>query len=497
MNKFNTTKLSTILCLPAPDLQALGNGRSICVIPSLFIRPGQKFLLCPMGITNTNDNYLENYYRSIFQSEAKIAVDALEYDLPEIEYWASCEECTIVDAVDRSTAIESLSVWQQDWLYAKIKTEGKIFLTTLRTYKLISSFDLPGEIVDRCKIGKFLSLGSETEVLDNLPILVDRVFARRKQQLEKLTPPAYPALELLQSQVAQLALNNPVANILNYDLKTFLEWQETRSNSQLDKDWIDRITTVGNSSDGNEFEKLVRRSFIHLGFSNSLNNIKASLDPEATGGAGGIDIYCDSPFSLVGECKASKHESVPNSVSAQLIHLGNTHLGKDLFDRSVKIIFAAGKLTKDAQQAAVQNQINIMTPATLQRLVTFKSQYPGAVNLHELEKCLRQESFGQDADNKVNQFIDSLDREIKTRSHIVSILKDYLDSQQVSEIGVEKLHGLYIGHSRSQPSLNHSDRELYDILIELSSPLSGYLGRNKGQDWQSDRFYFLRHLQLV
>jgi hypothetical protein len=493
MNKFSSTKLSTLLCLPAPDLQAVGTGRSICTISSLFIRSGQKFLLCPTETIDL-DNYVEGCYRSIFQSSAKIAFDSLEYDLPEIEYWANCEDCKIVDSVDRATAIESLSVWQKDWLTAKIEAKGKIFLTTLRTYKLTVSFALPGEIVDRGKIGKFLSLGSETEVLDNLPVLADRVFARRKQQLENLTPPAYPALELLQSQVAQLAVNHPVAHILNGDLQTFLEWQEPRSNSQLDSDWIGQIDSVGNSSDGNEFEKLVRRSFIHLGFKNSLDNIKASLDPNATGGAGGIDIYCDSPFSLVGECKASKHESVPNSVSAQLIHLGNTHLGKDLFDRSVKIIFAAGKLTKDAQQAATQNQINIMTPATLQRLVTFKSQYPGAVNLHELEKCLRQESFGQDADNKVNQFIDSLDREIKTRSHLVTVLKNYLDTQQIHEIGIEQL---YVVYSLSQPPQKHSDRELYDLLIELSSPLSGYLGRNRGQDWQSDRFYFLRYLQLV
>ena len=196
----------------------------------------------------------------------------------------------------------------------------------------------------------------------------------------------------------------------------------------------------------------------------------------------------------MGECKASKHESVPNSVSAQLIHLGNTHLGKDLFDRSVKIIFAAGKLTKDAAQAAIQNQINIMTPTTLQRLVTFKSQYPGAVNLHELENCLRQESFGQDADNKVNQFIDRLEQEIKTRSHLVSILKNYLDSQQIPDIGVEKLHGAYSVSAQQQ---KYSEQELYNILIELSSPLSGYLGRNRGQDWKSDRFYFLRDLLLA
>jgi Domain of unknown function (DUF1802)/Restriction endonuclease len=492
MNNFDILKLSTLLCLPAPDVRAVGMGRSICAISALFIRPGQKFLLCPTEISDGgSSNYLDNCYRSTFQLQAKIAIESLEYDLPEIEYWATCEKCTIVNSLDTLPAIESLSVWKKDWLAVKLETNGQIFLNTLRTHKLLSSFTLPGEIVCQAKIGKFLSLGQESEAINSVPVLNDSVFSRREQQLEKFISPAYPALELLQSQVAELAIDNPIANLLDRDLQVFLEWQEPKQIGQLDYDWIDRIDSVGHSSDGNEFEKLVRRSFIYLGFGNSLNNIRASLDPNATGGAGGIDIYCDSPFSLVGECKASKNESVPNHVSAQLIQLGNTHLGKDLFDRSVKVIFAAGKLTRDAQQAATQNQINIMTPATLQRLVTFKSEYPGAVNLHELEKCLRQESFGQDADTKINHFIDRLAQDISIRSNIINIFKNYLDSQQVQEIGIEKFHGVY---SYSQSLQNYSEQELHEVLIELSSPLSGYLGRNKGKDWKADRFYFLRSL---
>jgi hypothetical protein len=467
MNNLNTLKLSTLLCLPAPDVKALGIGRSICAISALFIRPGQKFLLCPTEIID-DDRYLEDCYR------------------------ASCEQCTIVDSLDKLIAIESLSVWKKDWLAAKIKADGKIFLSTLRTYKLLSSFTLPGEIAYQEKIGKFLSLGRDSEALDAVSVLDEAVFTRRKEQLTKFIPSAYPALELLQSQVSELAIDRPLANILDRDLQVFLEWQKPTQLDRVENDWIDLIDPVGNSSDGNEFEKLVRRSFIYLGFGNSLDNIKASLDPNATGGAGGIDIYCDSPFSLVGECKASKNESVPNSVSAQLIHLGNTHLGKDRFDRSVKIIFAAGKLTRDAQQAATQNQINIMTPATLQRLVTFKSQYPGAVNLHELEKCLRQEPFGQDADDKVNHFIDRLTQDISIRSHIVNIFKNYLDSQQVLELGIEQF---YIVYSLSAPLQKYSEQDLHEVLIELSSPLSGYLARNKGKDWKADRFYFLRSLR--
>jgi hypothetical protein len=222
-------------------------------------------------------------------------------------------------------------------------------------------------------------------------------------------------------------------------------------------------------------------------------NFKASLDPDATGGAGGIDIYCDRPFSIVGECKASKHESVPNSVSAQLIHLGITHLGKEAFDRSVKIIFAAGSLTSHAQQAAVQTKMNVMTPTTLQRLVTLKAGYPGSIDLRELEQCLKQEPFGEDSDFKVNKYIDSIEQRIKTLAHIVSTLKNYLESQTFQEVGIDKFHVVF---DLSYPQLKYSEEKLYQMMIELSSPLSGYLGRIKGHDWKGDRFYFLRDFMI-
>jgi hypothetical protein len=284
-------------------------------------------------------------------------------------------------------------------------------------------------------------------------------------------------------------------NSFDRDLRIFLEWEQPspQPESFTDLNWIDRISAVGNSSDGYEFEKLVRKSFLQLGFTNSLNNIKASLDPDATGGAGGIDIYCDRPFSLVGECKASKYESVPNSVSAQLVHLGITHLGKETFDRSVKIIFAAGSLTSHAQQAAVQTKMNVMTPITLQRLVTLKADYPGSIDLRELEQCLKQEPFGADSDLKVNKYIDSIEQRIQNFAHIVSTLKNYLESQALQEIGIDKFH---VAFGLFHPSQKYSEEELYHMMIELSSPLSGYLGRIKGHDWKGDRFYFLRDLTI-
>ncbi len=47
--------------------------------------------------------------------------------------------------------------------------------------------------------------------------------------------------------------------------------------------------------------------------------------------------------------------------------------------------------------------------------------------------------------------------------------------------------------------MNHNpkliDELADDFLVELSSPLAGYLGRERGNDWKSDRFYHLRDLK--
>ena len=255
--------------------------------------------------------------------------------------------------------------------------------------------------------------------------------------------------------------------------------------------WIQKIAEVGNSSDGQEFEKLVRRSLIKLGFTNSNRNPKTSLDPNATGGAGGIDFYCEKPYPVVGECKASKKESVPNSVTAQLIHLGHTHLGRAEFERAIKLIVAAGPLTDPARKAAIENQMNVIRPETLQRLVEFKEKYKGAIDLFKLERVLQQAPFGL-ADDKVNSAIDKISRDIKLRSHLVQLVKDYLENTGFERVSLHALHGAYAISNPPQPL---KPEALHEILVELSSPLTGYLGRTKGRDG-SDRFYFLRDLKV-
>jgi Domain of unknown function (DUF1802)/Restriction endonuclease len=443
------------------DLNLLAQGRTIVVFPWVFMMPSQTFAL-----TNTEHS------------------SAVKHP----NYWAKCESCKSIDTAADLQLLRQIVPGSEEILDRHFTNRKFAFVALLRVYRLPVEIEVLPE-----RVGDF-SLLKQPILINTLePVIPDRIFAKRQQQLNNLSPSTYPQLEALQQQLLASTPNRQIESF-DRDLRIFLEWEQASQQYESftdDLSWIDRIEDVGNSSDGTEFEKLVRRSFLQLGFTNSLNNIKASLDSDATGGAGGIDIYCDRPFSLVGECKASKHDSVPNSVSAQLIHLGITHLGKETFDLSVKIIFAAGSLTSAAQQAAVQTQMNVMTPTTLQRLVTLKARYSGAIDLRELEQCLNQEPFGADSDLKVNKYIDSIDQRIQNFFQIVSTLKNYLESQTFQEVGIDKFHVVF---DISYPLLKYSEEELYHMMIELSSPLSGYLGRIKGHDWKGDRFYFLRDL---
>jgi hypothetical protein len=254
--------------------------------------------------------------------------------------------------------------------------------------------------------------------------------------------------------------------------------------------WIQEIAKVGNSSDGHAFEKLVRKSLIELGFTNSNRKPETSLDPNATGGAGGLDFYCEAPYPVVGECKATKSEKVPDGTPAQLIKLGLKHL-QEQYHRCIKLIVAAGELTPAAQLTAVGNKINIIRPETLQSLVELQAQHKGSIDLLKLKHCLQQEPFGL-ADDKINSCINKIKQNIKLRADIVQLVKTYLKNTGNERVSVHSLYGAY---AISSPSQALKPEALHEILVELSSPLTGYLGRTKGKDG-SDRFYFLRDLQV-
>ncbi len=482
--------LQTALALPNPDIEALIQGRMIAAMPRMFLNPGRTFALYPanLSVDLLSDN---RYYRSHFLPIAQKALAQLNSDQVSIKAWARCELCQMVNDPESLEALSQLTVWKTEALQQILQQRPFIFVAYLRVYLLPQPLEMSVQ-----SSSNFVSLPKSLNVSDSSPVLSNNIFAKRRQQLEKLEPPEHPELEELQSAIVHLSTTNPKAKQLDAEIQMFLGWSENSPTTKPDPDldWIKTIAQIGNSSDGNTFEKLVRQSFIKLGFANSNNKPKASLNPESTGGAGGLDFYCETPYPVAGECKASKHESVPNSVTAQLIHLGLTHLGQDKFDRSVKMILAAGPLTNPANQAAIGSKMNVIRPETLQRLVELKAKQPGSIDLLQLKPCLEQQPFGEEADAKVNRYIDDVRKKLKVRSYLIKIVKNRLEITGVENAGVEALHGAYYANPNPPQPLNL--QEMHEILIELSSPLTGFLGRIKEDDWRRDRFYFLRDLLL-
>jgi hypothetical protein len=486
------------MSLPAPDVEALIQGRTIVALPRIFINPGRQFALYP---SDPADNPLplspSQYYRPSFLPTARTALAALNSQTATIRAWALCQRCEVLDERESPATLSQLTIWTQSGWEALRKERGNIFLAYLRVYRIDPPIQIPTTSEPR-----FFSLSKPVSDNTDNPALGDAVFEQRSQQLQRREPPQHPELEALFGEMDALSDVYFAARELKEDVAEFLKWGDVGRTPRLDPDmaWIQKIAETGYSEEGNQFERLVRKSFIKLSFSNDNQNPKASLDPEGTGGPGGLDLYCKHPFPVVGECKASKNENVPNKVTAQLVHLGHTILGKETYERCVKLILAAGRLTTDAEQAAQNNRMNVMRPETLQKLLELKAQHPGAIDLWEFKPCLEQEPFGEDADAKINRYIDGVYESLQQRAHIVRTLKAYLEKAQEDSIGVEQLYSVYIMDPES-PSSSHLSKEqlqqqLYQHLIELSSPLAGNLGRIPGDDWKSDRFYFLRYLQV-
>ncbi len=494
--------LDRALCLSVADIAALSGGQSITAMPRVFIEKGWSFALYPYTI-GMNSLPLKEYYHRYVLDFIQSFLLKQDCNFPMVSLWAKCEACSMVYEAGQLEKLSGLTVWTSKLLQAELKQRQPVFLASLRVYCLPQPIPVLANSLVPNKLGKFIGLPAldisnkfslPLKVTGFLPILDEAAFNQRRRQLEAGESLLYGELVDLYSAIASLIPPTPAAQTLCQEVKALIGWSLEGSYGLVDSDlgWIRELVNIGNSSDGYAFEKLVRKSLIKLGFTNSQNN---SLDPEATGGAGGLDVYCDAPFSLVGECKASRYENVPNGVAAQLINLGNTHLGRVCFDHAIKVIFSAGRLTSAAQKAAVENQMNIIRPETLQRLVELKAHHPGSINLLELKPCLQKAPFGEEADDKVNQYIDRIWQELKVRSRIIQVVKELSESDperkqfEVVEIRV------HYNATAARVSGNVLDNQtVHELLIELASPFAGYLGRLHGMSLPSDRFYYLRDL---
>ncbi|MEC4816525.1 MAG: DUF1802 family protein [Scytonema sp. PMC 1069.18] len=234
--------LSTALCLPAPDIEALIQGRTIAALPKKFIRPEQQFTLYPAN-SSTVPLSVERYYRSNFIKTAQnsfteltsqklllqpkqmsLFADKEQLQLPLlagqtvlIKAWARCEFCQIIENSESLAALSSLTIWTREALEEILTQRNNIFLAYLRVYYLPKAIEVPVK-----ENSQFVALPQPVAISEIKPVLSDRTFALRKHQLKTLQPPQYPELEELQNALAQLSHTNLSAKQLEEDIKILL-----------------------------------------------------------------------------------------------------------------------------------------------------------------------------------------------------------------------------------------------------------------------------------
>ena len=469
------------------EIAALAAGKSIVVAPRRFIVPGKRFLLVPASEQAWS---LEaSLYRpealDLFEADGKAATE-------QLLGWVRCEFCQHITGTEGIADISQLTLWNEAALTQGLRNQGNLFLAVVRFFKLEAASALQlDRLQNRETLNTFVPLPNYLDVSEESPVLGEedfqqarRIFTSRDVKRAWLQPEkdAVPAPE----EASEIEVEPPVP----------AAEPSVAEPSILERpDWFTKITEVGNSSDGYTFEKLVRKSFVELGFENSGKYAAMSLDPSATGGSGGLDLYCDTPYPVVGECKATKSDKVRDNSSGpatQLIRLGQTHLGNSHYQECIKIIFAAGELTMQAQQSAQQCGINVIRPESLQRLMELKSKYPNAFTLSELRDTWANPPFSEEANQQLDRFVDEVWNRLKLLSLMVEAVRKIHETEPVQVLQVETAFNILRGDEGV--SALRDAQEVRDKLIELSSPLTGYLGRDRTH--AEDRFYFLRSLKI-
>jgi hypothetical protein len=463
----NQLSIATAFCLPAPDIEALNQGRNILVMPRIFMNPGRFFTLYPTDI-EFNSLPLEQYYRPGFIPIAKQSIAELNQDKIKIKVWAKCELCQTLNEPEHFAELSKLTVWTEAALHKTLEQRGHIFLAYFRVYRLPQPLE-----IDPVANSRFICLPYPITVDQSQAILDDNNFERQYRKILNRQPPEHPELEELENAIAQLTLTYPDSQSFKDQIQTFLGWELSKPGKIPENlNWIYTINQLGTATEGGNyekgtaFEKIVHQSLIFLGF---------ELDQNAKGGAGGMDLYCTKPYPMVGECKAGR--SLPDSTAEQLYRIGVRHLGIETYEKAVKLIIGPGKPTSYLEQSAQNSTISIINPMTLEKLVKLQAQYPGSVNLIELKNYLQA---GQ-IDAKIDEYIEIVFNRLKLRSHIIQLFK-----KSNQPINLDNVIGAY---SFSNPPQPLEREQLKEILIELSSPLTGYLGRTA-----DDRFYYLREL---
>lgn len=453
--------INSALCLSASDIEALSKGRMIAALSRTFVNTVQHFALCPIEEPKTN---------------SEIA----------IKLWAKLEFCKIYTDPEEVDKLAQLTIWSNEELQKVLQERYKLFLLCLRVFQAPKPIEISTDRLSLSKIGSFIRLPNYLLIDKAVPRLSEDFFNKRKNQLISLEMPLHPELEKLQEAVAQLPGCN--AERFSQYVQSFLGWVDSSFTYQVNSEleWVKKISMLGDRSieqitgdkshyqAGTDFEIIVRNSLKSIGF---------QVEEVHQGGAGGIDVFCSHPYPLICECKCGK--GIPGSTAYELDKLADVHFEKNL-ENVVKLIIGSGKPTPQLNTVAQRRGISIINPMTLQKLVELQVEYSGCVDLIKLKSYL---VAGQ-TDREIEQYIEDVLQEIRLRAHLVKLVDNYLKNTGLQDAGIDALHGAYFG---SNPPKSLRQDDLFELLIELSSPLTGYLGRRKGNDGR-DRFYFLRHM---
>lgn len=474
--------------LPAFDLEMLNLGKLIAVPFKQSLSEGQTFWLypsqqLPMELT------LDQYYKPEYLTAARASLQKNAAAPILVPTWGLCEYHWQIHPSNKSLLprIAQSTLWNLSALEQMFEQHQVLKLLFLRVHRLsqpciINTLPQPGSFFWPQSDDKIIAASEQDD-----PIVSKASFTRRKTLLMSGEIYPYTGLESLQLQVQEISDSDSNANRLNHDIKQLLGWTSYNHFCSTEPNWMNQIAVLGDRSKeeegksnyqaGTEFEKIVRDSLEFIGF---------KVDYSHRGGAGGLDLFCSEPYPLVGECKSGK--KIPNDTAVQLLNLGTIRLeDKDTFSKAAKLIIGPGEPTDQLKKAARVHGMAIINPSTLEKLVKLHHKYP--IDLFKLKDYLVD---GQ-ADNEVERYITESMQAAKLRAHVIHLVKNFLENSLDEDADITQLHAVYLYSNPPQPLKRE---EMYEILVELSSPLTRYLGRRKSSTG-SDRFYFLRDMPQV
>ena len=497
--------LDTGLCLPALDIMALLQGRMIVALSQTFRNPLQ-FLLCPIESDESSLQLAERYRPSFLRGlpEARVKPKSA---VMTARAWAQLGTCRIYYKSHDLEALSQLTVWTPGYLQELVQMQHKLFLMSLQVYRFERPVHLPMQPLSSDRVGQYVQLPAPISNRDSLPVVNQGAFTSRQRQLFDLSPPPHPELESLQSELVKVRESGLGGMSLDRDLRYFLGWSRLEETQLYDSDlvWIRKISELSRMGKEAGFTQVASQGLEKLGFCHQRDDISVLLRAErglqaADSATSSPVINCIAPYRLIGECLINPAEAMFDGAIERLQQLGQTCLSEFEFEQAIKVIFSAHPLSVSAETTAITNGVNIMRPETLQRLTELQSQHPGSIDLLKLKPCLQAAPFGENADGKVNQFVDDILQELAVRAALIRAVKDCLHNTGEGSVGTDAVFFLYTARAEQLqlPQLNRI--EVQETLIELSSPLAGYLGRVDDLEAlanrRSHRFYFLRELHI-